>query len=424
MVRLTSFELGEQNLRATRQDSLLLRILSSGGDACLQAVSGSRVAAGTLRHVQTLRRSCARSALKTIYLLITITVLAASHPQLGAQEVTSQAPPPESRPDDLPDGPGAVRYPEAKVIPQEDGTTLLEITSAGPQSKIGNRFILDDDVVVTYGDRTVRADHIEYDTETGDLTATGHLKATGGVNDEIIAASHGELNLKTQTGRFYDVVGSVGLKSLGRQKMVYASGNPFLFTGRMVVKTGPQAYEVYDGTVTSCQLVHPDWLLYAGKFTVDSKKASAHNSVFRLVNIPVLYLPYVTHPVGGENRQSGFLIPVLGQSSTRGFILGEELYWVINRSTDLTLGAEYFSLRGWAQSGTLRYRGLGNDFARAHYNGLLDRGYYTGGQYVNQGGEDATFVGRHDFSTETRVAADMEYLSSYPYREAFTENFN
>jgi LPS-assembly protein len=43
---------------------------------------------------------------------------------------------------------------------------------------------------------------------------------------------------------------------------------------------------------------------------------------------------------------------------------------------------------------------------------------------VNQGGEDATFVGRHDFSTETRVAADMEYLSSYPYREAFTENFN
>ena len=33
----------------------------------------------------------------------------------------------------------------------------------------------------------------------------------------------------------------------------------------MVVKTGPQEYEIYDGTVTSCQLPHPDWMLYAGK---------------------------------------------------------------------------------------------------------------------------------------------------------------
>jgi len=43
---------------------------------------------------------------------------------------------------------------------------------------------------------------------------------------------------------------------------------------------------------------------------------------------------------------------------------------------------------------------------------------------VNQGGEDATFLGRHDFSAHTRVAGDAEYLSSYPYREAFAESFN
>jgi LPS-assembly protein len=61
---------------------------------------------------------------------------------------------------------------------------------------------------------------------------------------------------------------------------------------------------------------------------------------------------------------------------------------------------------------------------RAHYNGLLDRGYYSGGVYVNQGGEDVTIAARYDFSEKTRVVADTEYLSSYPYREAFTENFN
>ena len=149
--------------------------------------------------------------------------------------------------------------------------------------------------------------------------------------------------------------------------------------------------------VTSCQLPHPDWMLSAGKFSVDEEKATAQNSVFRLMNIPLLYLPYVTHPVEREERQSGFLIPVIGNSSTKGLMLGEQIYWAINRSTDLTVGAEYFSLRGWEQSATFRYRGLGNDFATAHYSGLQDRGTMTNGAYVNQGGEDVMFSGRHDF---------------------------
>ena len=87
--------------------------------------------------------------------------------------------------------------------------------------------------------------------------------------------------------------------------------------------------------------------------------ASAHNSVFRLLNIPLLYMPYVTHPVNTEGRQSGFMIPVIGESSTKGLILGEQIYFAINRSTDLTVGAEYFSLRGWSQMATFHYRGLG-----------------------------------------------------------------
>ncbi len=205
---------------------------------------------------------------------------------------------------------------------------------------------------------------------------------------------------------------------------MYDNGQPFLFEGKVVVKTGPQEYDVYEGSVTSCQLPHPDWQLFAGKFSVTSEKATAHNTVFRVMDVPLVYLPYVTHPVGGDERQSGFMIPVIGQSSTKGLVLGEQIYVVLSRSADMTVGAEYFSKRGWQQSATFRYRGLGNNFALAHYSGLLDRGYVTGGQYVNQGGEDVVFSGRYDLSQQTRLVADMEYLSSYAYREAFTENFN
>jgi LPS-assembly protein len=362
-----------------------------------------------------------RRFLAAVYLLITITLVAASHPHLMAQEVTTQATPPMS----LPDSPGAVQYPAAEVIPAEDDRTAVSIES-DTQSKTGSNYVLDGGVVIKYHDRVIQADHIEYDTETGELEANGHLHVSGGPNHEDITASHGTMNLNLQTGRFYDVTGSVGLKNGGHSTTTYANSNPFLFTGRMVVRTGPQTYEIYEGTLTTCSLPDPDWMLDSGKFSVDmdAGKAKAQNSVFRIMNIPLLFMPYVTHPMDSEQRQSGFLIPEPGHSSTKGFTFGDAYYWAINRSTDLTIGVQYYSLRGWEESASFRYKGLGNDFAKAHYSGLQDRGIVTNGVPLNQGGEDVTFSGRYDFSPQTRIVGDAEYLSSYTYREAFAENFS
>jgi LPS-assembly protein len=362
----------------------------------------------------------------------------ASFAHLAAQEVTSAAPPAET---------GAGQYPAAEPIPAADEGAPVSVDSRGPQSKVGSLWIADDNVVLTYGDRTLQADHIEYDSATGEVNLTGHLQLTGGENDESIHASHGTINLQTQAGRFYDVTGSVGMRlkpvagaAVVEQRTVYTNGNPFLFTGRLVVKSGPQEYQIYDGTVTSCQLPSPDWLLSASEFSVDGEKARATNSVFHVRNIPLLWLPYVTHPVDANDRQSGILIPVLGDSSSKGITVGEQIYWSINRSTDLTVGTIYYSDRGWEQSASFHYRGLGDDQARARYSGLQDRGYTpTGGTYTNQSGEDAVFSARHDFfsdsdtthgaatesaGTQTRAAADVEYLSSFLYREAFSTNFN
>jgi LPS-assembly protein len=415
VVRLTSFEPNERGGKTRWQRRLPLMAVVTGGGA-----------------LQIAWRKRARGALKTIYLLITIMVLAASHPHLAAQQVTTQATPqatPEAtqqkeHPSTLPDDPEAERYPDAEVQPSVDDRTTVGIESSEPQKKIGSVYTADGNVVITYRDRTVRADHIEYDSDTGELTATGHLKVTGGPNHEQISASHGTMNLAKQTGRFYDVTGSVGLKAVQASKTVYANSNPFLFSGRIVERTGPEEYEIYDGTVTTCQLPDPDWLLSAGHFSVDSEKVKGQNSIFHVMNIPLLYLPYVTHPVDTESRQSGIMIPAIENSSTKGIVLGEEFYWAINRSSDLTLGLDYLSKRGWQERATFNYKGTGNDFAKAYYSGLQDRGYVTGGVYVNQGGEDVTFNGRHDFSPQTRVVGNMEYLSSYPYREAFSENFN
>lgn len=352
---------------------------------------------------------------------------------MRAQEVTATAPFVSSTVDDnsagqdyaaqLPDDPSVSRYPEAVIVAPRNGKRVT-IDSA-VQKKVGDVYTLEGDVVIVSGEYTVHADRIEYNAATGDVKAEGHLRMTGGAMVESIAADRGEFNIETQQGRFYNVIGSVGMRgALAQRPNVYTTGDPFLFTGRMVVKTGPESFEIYDGTITSCQLPRPDWQLSAGRFTVRDGKATAKNTKFRLLNVPVIYLPYASHPVDVDVRQSGFMIPVIGQSTFKGGIIGEQFYLVLGQSMDLLVGAEYFSKRGWSQNVTYRYRGRGMDFATAKYTQVLDRGVGVGPTYQNQGGEEFLLNARKDLSEHTRAVADVNYLSSFVYREAFNENFN
>lgn len=375
-----------------------------------------------------------QSLLSVTRLFLCIMLALSGYRDVYAQEVTAKEPPPVVLPAtnisssqtaaDLPDDPSQSRYPTAEILPPDGGQTAD--IDAVTQKKIGDLYILDGEVVIVTQGRVLHADHVEYNATTGDATATGHVLMTSQDSQERIAASHGTMNLRAGTGRFYDVSGSAFLKPADAlHPKIYTNGNPFLFTGRMVVKSAPDHYDIYEGSVTTCELPNPDWLFVSKHFSVRDGKAISTNSFFRLLSMPVLYLPYVALPADAETRQSGFMIPVLGQTNTKGFVIGEEFYLVLNRSSDLAVGLQYYSKRGWEQSGTYRYKGAGMNFTNIHYSGLLDRGYTpSGGTYTNQGGEDLTISSRRDVDEHLRMAADMEYLSSYIYREAFANNFN
>ncbi len=359
------------------------------------------------------------------YLLITITLSALCAVHLGAQQMTTQAPPATPAPSAaLPDDPAQISFPDARPVPPPAADSPV-IESKGPQSYRAGIYTLDQEVVITYRDRRVEAGHIVYDSNTGDLTLTGGVQITAGsgqgVDQERIQASHGTYNLQTETGRFYDVEGTYGLKATpSTRRAVFTTTSPFRFSGRVLIKTGPRNYDIYDGTVTSCELPDPDWILSAGHIALEEDTAKARNAIFRLFNVPLLFLPYVTHPAQADARQTGFLIPTIGESSTKGIVLGEQIYFALNRSLDLTVGADYYSSIGWAQNAAVRYRGAGFTFANLHYSGVIDR--RTGS--ANQGGEEVVLASRHDFGPGTRAATNVDYLSSYVYREAFSNTFN
>ena len=76
---------------------------------------------------------------------------------------------------------------------------------------------------------------------------------------------------------------------------------------------------------------------------------SLENGNFRVYSVPVLYLPYATIPAE-QRRESGFLIPELGNTSQKGFVLGDSVYWAPLDWMDMTLGAADYTKRGWSQS--------------------------------------------------------------------------
>ncbi|MGA7708779.1 MAG: LPS assembly protein LptD [Acidobacteriaceae bacterium] len=334
--------------------------------------------------------------------------------------------------------PATENLPIAEPIPAPPVGVPVTIR-ARHQERRGEMYDLEGGVEIDYKDYVILADHATYDTATGDVVANGHLQVTGGPDNEDFAADHGTLNLNQQTGHFYDVIGSVGVihpaspanayipKIFGlppsSNRGLYSSTNPFLISAKQLIKKGPESYELISGTMTSCRLPKPDWRILAPQIIVDDGTAKAKNADFQVLNKPVLYLPYVTHGVDTAARQSCFLSPSLEVgSSIKGTVIGEQYYWVINRSADLLVGFQYYSLRGWEQNAEFRYKGLGHDFVHGLYNGVEDRGLAP--NYVNQGGQDTIVTARHDMTQYTRVVINTEYLSSYVYRQVFAPNYS
>jgi LPS-assembly protein len=115
-------------------------------------------------------------------------------------------------------------------------------------------------------------------------------------------------------------------------------------------------------------------------------------------------------------------MPRIGNSSSKGTVLGDSFYWAINRSMDAEIGAEYFSRRGWAQRGDFRARPSDSSYLNLTYFGVIDRGIGT--PKVRQGGEEVRLNAVDLIGHNFRAVTDVDYLSSFVFRVAFIDAFN
>ncbi len=307
--------------------------------------------------------------------------------------------------------------PLANVVLNRDEVLIR----ADEQEKVQDIYKVRGHVEIRFRNSTIHCDQATYDSTTGQVTATGHVVYEGGTHHEHIVGTHATYDVSRDTGTFYDVTGSIGIQ-VKNQMMFLQSSTPFFFTGKVVDKLGPDLYRVHDGIITSCQLPKPKWEYHPATAVVEvGGDAKLYHSSLRIKGIPVFYFPYVQHPVDNLGRQSGFLIPAIGQSNTKGFIIGDSYYWAINRNSDAEIGGFYFSSRGWAQ--TANYRNIGWHYSlHAEYFGVIDE-QGDPKYHQNQGGEEIKVNGTAALPWGFRGVVSVDYLSSYVFRLAFGQSF-
>jgi LPS-assembly protein len=111
-----------------------------------------------------------------------------------------------------------------------------------------------------------------------------------------------------------------------------------------------------NSTFTTCYGETPDWTIKASEININAgeKRLEAYNARFKVFDVPVLYIPYFTMPIGSD-RHSGVLYPSMKSSSKSGFETQIPYYWNIAENMDATFTPRYMSKRGTQLQTEFRY---------------------------------------------------------------------
>jgi LPS-assembly protein len=276
----------------------------------------------------------------------------------------------------------------------------------------------------------VKAQEADYDDQTHILKARGSVYYHDFDKNEQIWCDEMEYNTETRHGYFYDVVGETMPKAVVR-KGVLSGNSPFHFEGLWAERIGTK-YLVYHGWVTDCKFPDPWWKLKGKKFDViPQDRAIAYKSTYFLRKVPVFYFPLPFYrPLSKEGRKSGFLLPNLVPRSQRGFMIGTGYYWAINRSYDLTYRFQDFNTN--ALKHNIDFRGkptVSSDFDFILYGvndleGDPHTGDANGNNRQKYSGLNIYFTGRSDLGGGWTVRGQVNYVSSFRFRQEWSESFN
>lgn len=204
-------------------------------------------------------------------------------------------------------------------------------------------------VELAQGGRTVQADTITYNQKSKIVIASGNVKMfeqTG----EVMFSDYVELTDDMREGFLNNV------------RLILTDNSRA--TGTEAERSQGRYTRMNHATYSPCYLCreHPNeapvWQLRGAKAVHDNvdKDVRYTDATMEIMDIPVFYAPYFSHPDPTVKRRSGFLMPMAGNNTDLGFFVRSAYYFDIQPDLDATLETTLYSKQGPMLGGQVRER--------------------------------------------------------------------
>jgi LPS-assembly protein len=285
---------------------------------------------------------------------------------------------------------GMVSFAVAEEPPKRIPVTV--IADKLDHDRANDTYTAEGHVRIEQQDIRIEADKIVLNNRTGEAVAEGnvYLRDKG----DTVMADRLEMNMYTR----------IGVITKGQ---IYQSKANMHLKGDRIERRGESAYHAENGVFTTCD--EGEWYLKAREIDVDTDHyATGRDVTFNAGGLPVMYTPYLLFPV---KRQSGLLIPLVGFSSTEGFLMKNSVFWAISDNQDMTFISDYRDRLGLGTGVEYRYVNSKDSAGKAYYN-YFDTFHSGDSRWEFQ------YQHREEFSEDLSFRADINLVNDQDYYRA------
>jgi LPS-assembly protein len=317
-------------------------------------------------------------------------------------------------------GAGAVRADDPlNVLPGPDTFVHLAADEMA-HDDAAQRVIATGHVEFIYDERVLKADRVEYDLVREIVTAHENV---------VLMEQNGDVHFMDTLEMTRDMKDGYA-RAL---RSTLADGSRFWAAEGN--RAGGQYVVMKQATYTPCELCkidptrRPQWQIRADQVVHDNgdKSITYQNAWMEMWGVPMMYVPYFSHPDGTIQQKSGFLTPIMSLTSQNGANVTGRYYWAIDPTRDATFETQVFSKQSPRLAGEYRQR-----FNRAD---LVSRASFTYAERRDSVAGDVVTIDqdlRGHFETTARwdiddkwragadlaVASDEQYLRQYDITSA------
>lgn len=274
-------------------------------------------------------------------------------------------------------------------------------------------------VTISRGTEYLRADFARYYMSTRWVFLSGNVVVRMG-KDEL-RAEEAEFDLRSRVGWL-------------KNGTIFMAGPHAYLSGDRIDKHWGDIYSFRQAKITTCDGESPAWSFTAEEAVVEiDGYARLSRASFQVADQPVIYTPYFFMPVK-TRRQSGFLLPDYGKSTTKGFYYNQPYFWAINDTSDLTVNEFIMQDRGFMHGVEYRARPFTDTAAWIRFDWLYDSvretndwGTYGGDGLLRTNRDRYWLRGMLDTrlpDPNWRLKVDLDYTSDQYFLREFKNDFS